>query len=109
MIAEYLVMAVAYLLGGILVAVGLFLVRRRSFPAWWKGWMLWPIVRVTPRVTHLQGWAAIGIGISILAIGFTPLVPDLVGGVFVLVAILGYLIGVALFLYSTWLSRRVAS
>jgi hypothetical protein len=70
--------------------------------------MLWPLVRVTPRVTHLQGWAAVGLGASILAIGFTPIVPDFVGGLLVLAALLAYLTGVVLFLYSTWLSRRVA-
>ena len=105
---EYLVMAAAYVLGAALLAVGLFLVRRSTFPDWWKGWMLWPLVRVTPRVTRLQGWAAVGLGVSILAIGFTPIVPDLVGGLLVLAALLAYLAGVLLFLYSTWLSRRVA-
>jgi len=105
---EYLVMAAAYVLGAALLGVGLYLLRRNTFPDWWKGWMLWPLVHVTPQVTHLQGWAAVGIGVSILAIGFTPIVPDLVGGLLVIAALLAYLAGVVLFLYSTWLSRRVA-
>jgi hypothetical protein len=70
--------------------------------------MLWPLVEVTPRVTHLQGWAGVGLGVSILAIGFTPVVPEILGGVLVLVAMVGYLAGTALFVYSTYLSRRVA-
>jgi len=71
--------------------------------------MLWPLVRVTPRVTHLQGWAGVALGVSILALGFTPVVPEIVGGVLVLLAVLAYVAGVALFGYSTYLSRRAAS
>ena len=102
----YLFMAVAYVLGGALLGAGLYLVRRDDFPSWWQDWMLWPLVRVTPRVTHLQGWAGIALGVSILALGFTPVVPEVVGGVLVLLALLAYLAGVALFGYSAYLSRR---
>jgi len=102
----YLLMAVAYVLGGALLGAGLYLVRRDDFPGWWQDWMLWPLVRVTPRVTHLQGSAAIALGISILALGFTPVVPELVGGILVLLALVAYLAGAALFGYSTYLSRR---
>jgi energy-converting hydrogenase Eha subunit A len=70
--------------------------------------MLWPLVEVTPRVTHLQGWAGVALGVSILAIGLTPVVPEILGGVLVLVAMVGYLAGAVLFVYSTYLSRRVA-
>jgi len=59
-------------------------------------------------VTHLQGWAGAALGVSILAIGFTPVVPEVLGGVLVLVAVVGYLAGAVLFVYSTYLSRRVA-
>ena len=107
MAGQYLVMGAAYVLGAALLGLGLYLVRQDGFPDWWKGWMLWPLVAVTPRVTHLQGWAALAIGLSILAIGFTPLVPDLIGGALVLGALVAYVAGVGLFLYSTWLSRRV--
>ena len=102
----YLFMAVAYVLGGALLGAGLYLVRRDDFPSWWQDWMLWPLVRVTPRVTHLQGWAGIALGVSILALGFTPVVPEVVGGVLVLLALLAYLAGVALFGYSAYLSQR---
>ena len=104
----YLALGLAYVLGGALLGTGLYLIRRSSFPGWWQNWMLWPLVRVTPTVTHLQGWAAIGLGGSILAIGFTTIVPDLAGGVLVLLAMAGYLVGAVLFVYSTWLSRRPA-
>ena len=105
----YLVIAVASVLGGILLGAGLYLVWRGDFPAWWQDWMLWPLRTVTPRVTHLQGWAGVALGISILAVGFTPIVPEDVGGVLVLAALTTYLAGVVLFLYSTYLSRRAAS
>jgi hypothetical protein len=36
-------------------------------------------------------------------------VPDLVAGFLVLVALVAYLGGVALYLFSTWLSRRPAA
>ena len=101
-------MAIAYVLGGALLGAGLYLTRQESFPSWWRAWMLWPLVRVTPRVTHLQGWAAVGLGVSILAIGFTPIVPEIVGGVLVLAAMVAYLAGAVLFVYGTYLSRRVA-
>jgi hypothetical protein len=71
--------------------------------------MLWPLRTVTPRVTHLQGWAGVALGISILAVGFTPIVPEDIGGVLVLAAMTTYLAGVVLFVYSTYLSRRAAS
>lgn len=102
----YLVMAVAYVLGGALLGAGVYLVRRNDFPGWWQEWMLWPLIRVTPRVTHLQGWAAVSLGVSILALGFTPIVPEVVGGVLVLLAMLSYVVGVLLFSYSAYLSRR---
>jgi hypothetical protein len=98
----------AFVLGGILLGVGLYLTRQDEFPHWWRTWMLWPLVEVTPRVTHLQGWAGVALGLSILAIGFTPVVPEVAGGALVLIAMVGYVAGAALFVYSTYLSRRVA-
>jgi hypothetical protein len=106
--AMYLVMTAAFVLGGVLLGVGVYLTRQDEFPSWWQSWMLWPLVEVTPRVTHLQGWAAVALGVSVLAIGLTPVVPEILGGVLVLVAMVGYLAGAALFAYSTYLSRRVA-
>jgi hypothetical protein len=104
----YLAMTAALVLGGILLGVGQYLTRQDGFPSWWRSWMLWPVVEVTPRVTHLQGWAGVALGVSILAIGLTPVVPEIMGGLLVLVAMVGYLAGVVLFGYSTYLSRRVA-
>src|SRR5260370_7503141 len=102
------VVAAALGVGGVLLGVGLYLTRQDEFPRWWRSWMLWPLVEVTPRVTHLQGWAGVALGVSILAIGLTPVVTEVLGGVLVLVAMVGYLAGAALFVYSTYLSRRVA-
>src|SRR6266851_4920352 len=76
----YLLMAAAFVLGAVLLGVGLYLTRQDEFPHWWRSWMLWPLVEVTPRVTHLQGWAGVALGLSILAIGLTPVVPEVLVG-----------------------------
>src|SRR5260370_31121485 len=104
----YLLMAAAFVLGAVWLGVAPPVTRQDESPRWWRSWMLWPLVEVTPRVTHLQGWAGVALGVSILAIGLTPVVPEVLGGVLVLVAMVGYLAGAALFVYSTYLSRRVA-
>src|SRR5260370_35951171 len=100
-----LLMAAAFARGAVWLGVGLYLPRQDEFPHWWRSWMLWPLVEVTPRVTHLQGWAGAALGVSILAIGFTPVVPEILGGGLVLVAMLGYLAGAGLFICSPYLSR----
>ena len=105
----YVVEAVAYVGGTMLIGAGLYLVMRGTFPAWWRRRLLWPLLNVTPSVAHLQGWAAIGLGASMLAIVFTTVAPMTVAGVLVLFALLAYLTAGALFLVSTWLSRRPAS
>lgn len=105
----YVVEGAAYVSGAVLVGAGLYLIMRGTFPAWWQKRLLWPLVRVTPRVSHLQGWAAIGLGSSILAIVFSSVVPESASGILVLAAMAAYLIGLVLFLISTWLSRRPAS
>jgi hypothetical protein len=105
----YVVEGLAYVGGTFLIGAGLYLVMRGTFPAWWRRRMLWPLVHVTPRVSHLQGWAAIAVGISVLSIVFTTVAPSLVGGILVLLAFATYLVGVALYLFSTWLSRRPAA
>jgi hypothetical protein len=102
----YVVLAFTYLLGAAMLGGGFYLVRHRNFPGWWNGKLLWPLVHVTPRVTHLQGWAAAAFGVSILAIGLGALLQDITGGILVIAGMLGYVVGVVLFAYSTWLSRR---
>jgi hypothetical protein len=102
----YLLMAAAYVLGGVLVGAGVYLSRQDDLPRWWERWMPWPHVEVTPRVVHLQGWAVLALGASVLALGFTPVVPEVVGGALVLAAIVAYVVGVALFVYSAYVSRR---
>jgi hypothetical protein len=104
----YIFMAFALVIGAALVGVGLYLTRRDSFPSRWRSWMLWPLVQVTPQVTHLQGWVGVALGASVLAIGFTTVVPEVVGGVLVVIAMVGYVAAAGLFAYSTYLSRRVA-
>ena len=104
----YVAEGFAYIFGTVLIGAGLYLVMRGTFPAWWRRRLLWPLVRVTPAVSHLQGWAAIGLGISVLAIVFTTVAPELVAGLLVVLALAAYTVGLALFVFSTWLSRRPA-
>jgi hypothetical protein len=56
----------------------------------------------------MQGWAAVGLGISIVALVFTTVAPDPLGGILVAFALAMYLLAVIFFLLSTWLSRRPA-
>jgi len=102
----YVAEGAAYVSGIFLIGAGLYLIIRGRFPAWWERRLLWPLVQVTPRVAHLQGLAALGLGASILAIAFSPVVPQDAGAILVLVALAAYVVCVALFLFSTWLSRR---
>ena len=99
---------VAYAGGSILILAGLYLVMRGTFPAWWRRRMLWPLVHVTPRVSHLQGWAAVALGISILALVLTTVASEDIAAVLVVFALVAYLGALALYLFSTWLSRRPA-
>ena len=99
-------LGISYATGGPLLGIGLYLLVRGAFPGWWKDWILRPVVRVTPAVARLQGVTAIGLGASIVAIGLSSMVSDHVGGLLVVVAVAAYVIGAAVFVYSTWLSRR---
>jgi hypothetical protein len=99
---------VAYVGGTVLIAAGVYLILRGTFPAWWERRLLWPLVRVTPTIAHLQGYAAIILGGSVLAIVFTTVAPMVVAGFLVIFALAAYLVAVVLFLFSTWLSRRPA-
>jgi hypothetical protein len=102
----YVVLGISYAAGGPLLGIGLYLLLRGAFPGWWKEWILRPVVRVTPAVARLQGLAAIGLGASIVAIGWSVMVSEHVGGLLVIIAMAAYLIGAGIFVYSTWLSRR---
>jgi hypothetical protein len=102
----YVVLALTWALGAAILGGGFYVISHRGFPGWWKGALLWPLVEVTPKVARLQGWAAVAIGASVLAIGVGALLQDITGGILVIVGMVGYLVGVALFGYSTWLSRR---
>jgi hypothetical protein len=97
---------IAYVSGVFFIGVGGYLIMRGSFPEWWQKRFRWPLVQITPRVSHLQGLAAVGIGISIVALVFTTAVPDVAGGILVAFALAAYLAGLVLYLFSTWLSRR---
>ena len=102
----YAVLGFTYAVGGPLIGIGLYLLVRGGFPGWWKDWLIRPLVRVTPGVVRLQGLTAIGLGASIVAIGLSMLVSENTGGLLAVVAMAAYLIGAAVFVLSTWLSRR---
>ena len=104
----YALEAFAYLFGTALIGAGLYLVMRGTFPGWWRDRLLWPLVNLTPTVSHLQGWAAVGLGVSVLAIVFTTAAPDTLAGILVVAALAAYVVAVLLYLFSTWLSRRPA-
>ena len=100
--------AVAYVGGSALIAAGVYLVLRGSYPAWWSRRLQWPLVNVTPQVSHLQGWAAIGLGVSVLAIVFSTVAGNVIAGLLVMFALAAYVVAAVLFAVSTWLSRRPA-
>jgi hypothetical protein len=104
----YVVLGLAYVVGGAFLGAGIYLVISGRFPGWWREWMLGPLAALRPTVAHLLGWAAIALGASVVAIGFSTMAPEFVGGILVLFAIAAYLIGAGLFAYITWLSRRLA-
>ena len=99
---------VAYVGGTVLIGAGLYLLMRGNFPTWWQERFAWPLVRITPLVSHLQGVAAIVIGASVLGIVFTTVAPESYAGWLVVAAIAAYLAGAVLYALSAWLSRRPA-
>ena len=105
----YVVLGITYTVGGPLIGIGLYLLIQGTFPGWCREWMLRPVVRVTPAVARLQGVTAIGLGASIVALGLSTWVSEFLGGLLILVAIVTYLVGAALYVFSTWLSRRPPS
>lgn len=96
----------SYLLGAATVAIGIRTIGRRAFPAWMKGALLWPLIRITPTVAILHGWAAVLVGAAAIAYAFAPFALGLTSvGVyrFALICVTASLL---LVLYATWLSRR---
>jgi hypothetical protein len=100
------VLAFAYVFGAAMFATGLYLIGRKQFPWWLRGGWIWPVTNVTPRVAVLQGWAGIGFGTSVMAMGFGALIQGVYGGLLVTLGIAAYLAGLLLYGYSTYVSRR---
>ena len=44
-----------YLIGGAMVAGGIYVIAHGAFPSWIRGNLLWPLVTVTPAIAKLQG------------------------------------------------------
>jgi hypothetical protein len=100
------VVAVMFIVGGFILGFSIFTITHGTFPSWWKGILLWPLVRVTPTIARLQGWSGVAIGGAIVLIGLAILISTLVAAVLFAAAVLAYIVGVALFMYSTRLSRE---
>ena len=95
-----------YLIGGAMVAGGIYVIAHCAFPSWIRGNLLWPLVIVTPAIAKLQGWASVAFGVAVLAFSFAPFAPAAaIDGLRVLAGV-GVAAGVLLFVYSTWISRR---
>jgi hypothetical protein len=99
----------AYVAGGLMLGGGIFLVLAGTLPEWTAGWMLRPVVDLTPTVARLLGAVAIFLGASIIALDVSTLVAESTGGILALTAIVTYVIAAGLFAFSTWLSRRPQS
>jgi len=97
----------ALVVGVLLIGGGLYLMLGGDFPGWWERRFIWPLVHLTPSVVRLQAIAAITIGASIIAIILARIVPAPLGGLVVLLALLAYVAGAAIFVISALLSRRV--
>ncbi|HEY1455675.1 MAG TPA: hypothetical protein VGG31_04200 [Candidatus Dormibacteraeota bacterium] len=102
----YAVEGIAYVAGVLIIGQGLYLALKGSFPSWYEKRLTWPVVNATPAVTRLQGAATVGLGLSVLALVFTTIVSAKTGGGLVVLAILLYVIGAALFMFSAWRSRN---
>lgn len=105
----YALEGIAYVSGVLIIGAGLYLALKGSFPGWYEGRLSWPVVNATPGVTRLQGAAIAALGASVLALVFTTIVSTGTGGGLVLLGIVMYLVGAALFVFSTWRSRREAA
>ncbi len=95
-----------YLVAAAMVAGGIFTISHAAFPSWITGRLLWPVVEVTPAIARMQGWAAVGFGVAVLAFSFAPFAPRATVGILVALAVLAATIAVLLFACSTWMSRR---
>ncbi|MHB8613654.1 MAG: hypothetical protein ACYDAL_14710 [Candidatus Dormibacteraceae bacterium] len=104
----WVMLGFTYAVGGPLIGIGLYIVLRGAFPAWWIEWMLWPVKHVTPGIARLQGATVTGLGASMVAMGLSMWASEFLGGLLVVLAITIYLAGAGLYVYSAWLSRRGA-
>jgi len=101
----YALEGVAYVAGVFVIGGGVWLILLGGFPEWWRR-MSWPVVNATRGVARIQGIAMVALGLSLIAIVFTNEVSRTTGGGLVLGAIAAYVLGLGLFVLSTWISRR---
>ena len=99
---EGLVALLSGLLGAALAGLGSHLEAAGRFPAWARGWMLWPLKRLTPGVARTQGAAGMSLGVALPLVVLASAARAQAG----LAVALAVLAVTCLFVYSTWLSYR---
>jgi hypothetical protein len=97
----------AYVAGVFIIGGGVWLIMLGGFPGWWKR-VSWPVANPTRGVARLQGIGVVVLGISVIGLVFTNEVSARFGGALVLAALVAYVVALALFVLSTWMSRRTA-
>ncbi|HKV88203.1 MAG TPA: hypothetical protein VJT78_09425 [Candidatus Dormibacteraeota bacterium] len=103
----YALEGVAYVCGVLIVGGGVYLLMLGGFPGWWRR-LAWPVVNLSRGVARVQGMALVALGLSLIGLVFTNEISGSASGALVLAALVIYLVGLGLFVFSTWLSRRTA-
>lgn len=104
----YALEGIAYVSGVLVIGGGVYLIMLGGFPGWWQRFS-WPVVQPRRGVARVQGLGLVALGLSLMALVFTNETSQNAGGALVLGAIVAYAGGLALFVLSTWMSRRPAA
>ena len=99
---------IAYVAGVFIIGGGVWLIMLGGFPGWWMR-VSWPVANPTRGVARLQGIGVVVLGLSVIGLVFTNEVSANFGGALVLAALVAYVAALALFVLSTWMSRRPAA
>lgn len=99
---------VAYFAGVFILGGGVWLIMQGAFPAWWRR-VSWPVLNPSRGVARLQGIGLVALGVSVIALVVTAEFSTSLGRVLIYGAVAAYLVGLALFAVSTWMSRRKAT
>jgi len=89
-----------------MAAFGIRVISHRAFPGWMTGIWLWPIVRVTPAIATLCGWAMVLLGVAAVAGAFATFTTVLSSAAAYALALASAATSLLLAAYATWMSRR---